>query len=164
MASSPIVSDTLSEDVIIASNNAYVCSQSIVPASQVRIIDSAPETLGEKNRRSIEALLSRLEAQKVDLIKQLQLTSASTLEDLPNDFLEKFATYELEYHVNLGKVIASKPLVLASQTLTNDSIIDQEMAYVLDQTETHTSTFEFTSGYTIGASVTVKGKPQTRTL
>lgn len=159
MAPSPIVSDTLSEDVIIASNNAYVYSQSIVPARQARIIDSVAKKLGEEKRRGVEALLSSLEAQRVDLIKQLQLTSASTIEDLPNEALEKLATYELEYHVNLGKITASKPLVLASQTLTNDSIIEQEMAYVLDQTETHTSTFEFTSGYTVGASVTVKGKP-----
>ena len=63
---------------------------------------------------------------------------------------------KVEYHLNLGKILSSIPIIIANQTLQNDSSIDQEMAFELDVTETHTSTFEYTTGFTITYGATFK--------
>lgn len=66
----------------------------------------------------------------------------------------------IEYDLKLGKILSSTPLVLANQTLVNDTDHDQEMEFTLNETVTHTSSFEYTFGITVSAGATFKGKSQ----
>lgn len=167
MPPSPIESDTFSDDVVSAANNSYVFSQSLAPVSQAAVADSSEGKLVEEQNQLAQALFSSLGQEKIDPIKQ-QLATASVLPEVASlsdsgtidEALSQFYTYKLEYHLNLGKIIGSKPLVLASQTLTNSSDVEQEMSFTLNKSETHTSKFEYSAGMTIGSSVTVKGKSQ----
>lgn len=64
----------------------------------------------------------------------------------------------IEYELKLGRIISSTPTVLANQTLDNkDSTEAQEMKFEFNRTETHTSTFEYSEGFTITIGTTVKG-------
>ncbi|KAJ3485529.1 hypothetical protein NLI96_g4885 [Meripilus lineatus] len=62
----------------------------------------------------------------------------------------------IEYDLNLGKIISSNPLVLANQTLTNKTDHEQEMSFQLNETATHTSTFEYSTGFTITIGMSFK--------
>lgn len=165
MSPSPISSDTLSDDIISAANIAYVSSHSLVPASQAPAIDYDAKKLKEEERQQrLKALLSTLEPEKIDLIKQ-QLASASTLPDgacLDAGMLagvpEAAFTYTIDYHLDLGKIIQSTPIVLADQTLNNDTDVEQEMSFSLDKAETHTSTYEYSFGMKFGSEVTLEGE------
>lgn len=64
----------------------------------------------------------------------------------------------IEYDLNLGKIISSNPLVLANQTLTNKTDHEQEMSFQLNETATHTSTFEYSTGFTITIGMSFKGE------
>ena len=63
---------------------------------------------------------------------------------------------KVEYHLDLGKILSSTPIVIANQTLFNKTDIEQEMAFELDVTETHSSTFEYTTGFTISMGFSFK--------
>ena len=67
---------------------------------------------------------------------------------------------KIEYDLKLGKILTSTPLVLANQTLTNNSDQDQQMSFSLSQTVTHTSSFDYTLGFTIGLQTKFKGESQ----
>ncbi|KAI0038962.1 hypothetical protein FA95DRAFT_1528853, partial [Auriscalpium vulgare] len=56
---------------------------------------------------------------------------------------------KIDYDVKLGKVVSSASLILVSKPLKNDSDKEQEMKYELDESVTHTSTFEYSSGFTV---------------
>ncbi|KAF8226041.1 hemolytic lectin [Tricholoma matsutake] len=60
----------------------------------------------------------------------------------------------IEYKLNQGKILSSTPVVIGSQTLRNESDVQQTMEFNLTDTTTNTSTWEFTQSYsiTIGAS------------
>ncbi|KDR66599.1 hypothetical protein GALMADRAFT_232450 [Galerina marginata CBS 339.88] len=60
------------------------------------------------------------------------------------------------YHVDKGEILSSTPLVIADQTLQNDTNTQQSMEFSINDTEVHTSTFDYTLGFTIaiGASIT----------
>ena len=55
----------------------------------------------------------------------------------------------IEYDLKLGKILSNNPLVLANQTIYNDTDLDQEMSFQLNETTTHTSTFEYSTGFTV---------------
>lgn len=171
MASLPIRSDTLSADVVAASNNAYVFSQVIVPADQTSTARPEEKQLEEERQQRAEALLSTLGPEKVELLKQLAESASGTDEaekklrdalGLGNDDSDTFDKFlqvdSVEYDLSLGKITSSTPVVLASQTLTNDSKEEQEMVFSLSKSETHTSSFDYTLGVTVGAQMKFSGK------
>ncbi|KAH7885611.1 hemolytic lectin [Phlebopus sp. FC_14] len=63
---------------------------------------------------------------------------------------------KVEYDLKLGQIVSSTPLIIANQTLTNNSSHEQEMTFVLNETVTHTSTFEYSLGLTITVGTTFK--------
>lgn len=56
---------------------------------------------------------------------------------------------KIDYDLDLGSIISSTPLVLADQTLRNDSSQVQEMSFALSNTMTNTSTYEYSTEFTI---------------
>ncbi|KAK0491954.1 hemolytic lectin LSLb [Armillaria luteobubalina] len=64
----------------------------------------------------------------------------------------------VDYDIAKGKILAVTPHVLANQTLTNNLDDEQEMAFHFSETVTHTSTFQYTTGFTIevGTEFSVK--------
>lgn len=64
---------------------------------------------------------------------------------------------KIEYDLKLGKIISSTPLVLANQTLKNDSSHEQEMSFQLSETVSQTSTFEYALGFTISIGAKFSG-------
>ncbi|OBZ73067.1 hypothetical protein A0H81_07245 [Grifola frondosa] len=69
---------------------------------------------------------------------------------------EQMQIDKIEYDLQLGQIISSTPMILANQTLTNNSGLEQEMHFELNRTETHTSTFEYGVGFTISIGATTK--------
>ena len=65
---------------------------------------------------------------------------------------------KIDYDLKLGKILTSTPLMLANQTLTNESNQEQQMSFSLSQTVTHTSSFDYTLGFTIGLQAKFSGK------
>jgi len=63
----------------------------------------------------------------------------------------------VEYDLKLGKVVNATLKVLATQTLINNTKRDQEMSFNLNETETHTSTWEYSTGFTISVGACFKG-------
>ncbi|KAG8985086.1 hypothetical protein FRB94_012017 [Tulasnella sp. JGI-2019a] len=62
----------------------------------------------------------------------------------------------VEYDLKLGKIISSTPTILADQTFKNDTNHEQEMSFQLNETTTHTSTFEYALGFAITIGATFK--------
>lgn len=65
---------------------------------------------------------------------------------------------KIDYDLKLGKIISSTPMILANQTLKNDSSRDQEMSFQINETATHTSTFEYSLGFTISIGAKISGE------
>jgi len=63
----------------------------------------------------------------------------------------------VEYDLKLGKVVKATTNVIATQTLTNNTKRDQEMSFNLNETKTHTSTWEYSTGFTISVGASFKG-------
>lgn len=64
----------------------------------------------------------------------------------------------IDYDLDVGKIISSTPLLLASQTLTNNTNQEQEMSFSLNETTSHTSTFEYSTGFTLATGTEFKGE------
>ncbi|KAJ3492365.1 hypothetical protein NLI96_g33 [Meripilus lineatus] len=62
----------------------------------------------------------------------------------------------IDYDLDVGKIISSTPLLLASQTLTNNTNQEQEMSFSLNETTSHTSTFEYSTGFTLATGTEFK--------
>lgn len=85
-------------------------------------------------------------------------TAATNYSDQYFSFLfEDMNIDKIDYDLDLGKILSSTPLVLANQTLTNETDQDQQMSFSLSQTVTHTSSFDYTLGFTISSTQTFKG-------
>lgn len=56
---------------------------------------------------------------------------------------------KVEYELDAGKITSSAPIALAEQVLTNNSDHDQEMSFNVNKIVTHSSTFEYSTGFTI---------------
>ena len=82
------------------------------------------------------------------------ITASAVYADQYFTFLfEDMKVDKIEYDLKSGKIVSSIPKVLAIQSLDNATDIEQEMAFELNVTETHTSTFAFTSGFTATAKL-----------
>ncbi|KAJ3476704.1 hypothetical protein NLI96_g10979 [Meripilus lineatus] len=55
----------------------------------------------------------------------------------------------VDYDLHLAQVLSSTPLVIANQTLTNDTNLEQEMSFELNESVQNTSTFEYSTGFTV---------------
>ena len=55
---------------------------------------------------------------------------------------------EVKFHLDAG-VISSTPIVLAEQVFTNNSHTEQEMSFSVNKSVTHSSTFEYGTGFTV---------------
>ncbi|PPQ78878.1 hypothetical protein CVT25_002421 [Psilocybe cyanescens] len=81
--------------------------------------------------------------------------SSAVYDDQYFSFLfEDMVIDRVVYHVDKGKILASVPLVIADQTLENDSDEPQTMEFSVNETQEESSTFEYALGFTItiGAS------------
>lgn len=56
---------------------------------------------------------------------------------------------KVDFDLNAGKVISSTPISIAEQVLTNNSDQNQEMSFSVNKSITNTSTFEYSSGFTV---------------
>jgi hypothetical protein len=56
---------------------------------------------------------------------------------------------KIEYDLKLGKILTSTPKILANQTIVNDSDVDQTLTFEVAENETHTSSHEQTTGFSI---------------
>lgn len=63
----------------------------------------------------------------------------------------------VEYDVDLGTITQSTPIILASEVLTNNVSSVQQTTVTVNQTTTHTSSFNFTFGFKINGDVQFKG-------
>ncbi|KAK0491950.1 hypothetical protein EDD18DRAFT_1321316 [Armillaria luteobubalina] len=62
---------------------------------------------------------------------------------------EDMVVKSVDYDIAQGKILTMTPHVLANQTLTNNSDDEQEMSFSFSETVTHTSKFEYTTGFEI---------------
>ncbi|KAJ7473451.1 hemolytic lectin [Mycena latifolia] len=62
----------------------------------------------------------------------------------------------VEYDLKAGKIMTSTPRVLATQTLPNDTSIQQDMSFSMEESVTETSSFDYTTGLTLSVGVTIK--------
>ncbi|KAJ7451332.1 hemolytic lectin [Mycena latifolia] len=69
---------------------------------------------------------------------------------------EDMVVDRIEYELRLGKIIASTPRVLASQTLDNNTDHKQEMSFAMSEKQTQTSSFDYTTGLTLSVGATIK--------
>ena len=70
---------------------------------------------------------------------------------------EEMEVVRVEYSLKMGKIVKAKSNVLATQTLTNNTNHDQEMSFSLNETEAHTSTWEYSTGFTISVGTSFNG-------
>ena len=56
---------------------------------------------------------------------------------------------KVDFKLDSGKILASTPMVLAEQVLTNNSNSEQEMSFSVSKTVTNTSSFEYGEGFTV---------------
>ena len=64
---------------------------------------------------------------------------------------------KVEFNLNSGKIISSTPVVLAEQVLTNNSDTEQEMSFSVNKGVTNSSTFEYSTGFTITVGMEFSG-------
>lgn len=64
---------------------------------------------------------------------------------------------KIEYNLDAGKIITSTPVVLVAQDLENSSDREQGMNISVNQSVTHSSTFEYSSGFTVTAGTEMNG-------
>jgi hypothetical protein len=55
----------------------------------------------------------------------------------------------VDYKTDEGKIKNTVPVELMRQTLSNDSDVEQTFSFKVNKSETHTSTFEYSSGFTV---------------
>ncbi len=70
---------------------------------------------------------------------------------------EDMVVKRVEYDVARGKILKVTPHVLANQTLRNNSDNEQEMSFHFSESVTHTSTFQYTTGFTITVGTEFSG-------
>ncbi|KAF9648921.1 hypothetical protein BDM02DRAFT_3128687 [Thelephora ganbajun] len=64
-------------------------------------------------------------------------------------FWEDMKVDKIEYNLDAGKIISSTPITLAEQVLTNNTASEQEMAFNVNKGVTNSSTFEYSTGFTV---------------
>ncbi|KAJ3476703.1 hypothetical protein NLI96_g10978 [Meripilus lineatus] len=77
-------------------------------------------------------------------------TSSPVWADQHFSFLwEDMRVDRVDYDLHLGQIVSSTPLVIANQTLTNDTNLEQEMSFEMNESVQNTSTFEYSTGFTV---------------
>ena len=56
---------------------------------------------------------------------------------------------EVKFNLDAGVISSSTPIVLAEQVFTNNSNNEQEMSFSVNKSVTHSSTFEYSTGFTV---------------
>lgn len=74
-----------------------------------------------------------------------------------NFLYEDMQIDSVHYDVESGEILPSKPLVLTSQKVTNDTSSVQETTVSVNQKTTHTSSFEYSLGFKIAAETEFEG-------
>ena len=64
---------------------------------------------------------------------------------------------KVEFNLGLGVVISSTPVTLAEQVLTNNSNTEQEMSFSVNKGVTNSSTFQYSTGFTITIGMEFSG-------
>lgn len=70
---------------------------------------------------------------------------------------EEMEVEKIEYHLDLGKIISSTPLVIANQTLENKAATEQDVAFDVKEKVAQSSTFEYAAGFTIAIGFALSG-------
>ena len=63
----------------------------------------------------------------------------------------------VEFDLEAGKIVSSKQITLAEQSLKNNSDGEQEMSFSVDKSVANSSTFEYISGFTATIGMEFKG-------
>ena len=64
---------------------------------------------------------------------------------------------KVEFNLDSGKIISSTPITLAEQVLTNNSDSEQEMSFSVNKSVTNSSTFEYSTGFTVTIGMEFSG-------
>ncbi|KAJ7098520.1 hemolytic lectin [Mycena belliarum] len=81
--------------------------------------------------------------------------ATSTFPDHYFSFIfEDMTVTKVAYDFDQARLASSQPLVIASQTIDNNTDVSQQTTVDISVTETHTSTFEHTWGFTITVGTT----------
>ena len=64
---------------------------------------------------------------------------------------------KVDFKLDAGKILASTPVVLAEQVLTNNSNSEQQVSFSVSKTVTNTSSFEYGEGFTLTTGVEFSG-------
>ena len=70
---------------------------------------------------------------------------------------EDMEVEKVEFNLDSGRIISSTPIVLAEQVLTNNSDTEQEMSFSVNKSVTNTSTFEYSTGFTVTVGMEFSG-------
>ena len=78
-------------------------------------------------------------------------------DQLFNFLWEDMKVDKVDFDLDAGKILASTPITLAEQVLTNDSNSEQSMSFSVNKTVTNTSTFEYSEGFTLTMGMEFSG-------
>jgi len=78
-------------------------------------------------------------------------------DQLFNTWWEDMRIDKVEYKLDAGKIISSTPITLAEQVLTNNSDHDQEMSFSVNKSVTNTSSFQYSTGFTVTVGMEFSG-------
>ena len=85
-------------------------------------------------------------------------TSHGVFSDQHFNFIwEDMQVDKVEYDFDAGRVISSNPIALAEQTLTNITDREQEMSFSVNKAVTNSSSFEFSTGFTVTIGMEFSG-------
>lgn len=65
----------------------------------------------------------------------------------------------VEFNLDDGNILSSTPIVLAEQVLTNQTDREQEMSFSVDKSVTNSSSFEYSTGFTVTVGIEFSGEP-----
>ena len=70
---------------------------------------------------------------------------------------EDMKVENVEFDIDAGKIVFSKPVMLVEQTLANSSDIEQEMTFNVGKSVANSSTFEYGTSFTAAAGMELRG-------
>jgi hypothetical protein len=70
---------------------------------------------------------------------------------------ENMKVDKVEYNLDAGRIISSTPIMLAEQVLTNNTDSEQEMSFSVNKGVTNSSTFEYSTGFTVTVGMEFNG-------
>lgn len=70
---------------------------------------------------------------------------------------EDMTVERVDFNLGAGVIGSSTPITLAEQVLTNNTDTEQEMSFSIDRGVTHSSTFEYSTGFTVTLGMEFSG-------